>query len=228
MKIKSIEADDSATDQRVAQLEADLVAAHARIAALEQKLPADPVRPQPPEPIPDRDRGVVVTYPQPRIEWPTSDEMRKLYELVCAKWPAVREPTAAGLARFVDAFSYMVSAVSHADRRSPYGSASWIDRAGEWLRAHGRSADVSWPAICAAANTLGFATSPLVGSPVSWDLWAATGEWRLPGSDHWKGLLAGQPWRQPNAPVVGKLEPLPSPVQITGGNEVVGPRSVTW
>lgn len=219
-------------DRRIAALEARVARLESRLAAIELRAPQP--KPTPPPRAEEPSVRIMQTVAPANIAMPTPDEMRRLHDIVTARWPATVASCNAdeALAMFGTAFAYLAANVSHADRRTKYSIGSWCDKA-EWhFQSIGKSGDVRPGSLAAAAAALGFAHTAFTGPPFSWDLWIGEGGHRLPDPKYWRGLLKGVvALKPPIDEAKGQSRyPVAQPT-ISGGDGAVGPvtgRVDTW
>ena len=176
--------DPSLADREIARLEDENAKLRDRVSYLESKLASQAAGST------NMVREVI-----PRVELPTQNEMKQLFQIVSAKWPATiaSKNSDEAFVTFSAALRYLCANVSHSDKRSKYAMSSWIDRAEFFLRSVGIQTDVKPGAIAAAAAALGYQHSSLDGSPTGWDFWFSEGQHNLPGPKQWRGLLKGAP-----------------------------------
>jgi hypothetical protein len=131
------------TNQRIAALEAELAALEAKLAALKGA-----GKPPVPPPQPVKDEGVRVMIIEERTTFvrPTLGELRKLYEIVCSKYPQFRPRSSP--ARFADqdeeeffaGFEWAFERIGHIGRAGAPDTrryvGHWIEETKDWLRLH--------------------------------------------------------------------------------------------
>jgi hypothetical protein len=129
------------TDDRIARLEAQINAAQVELAALKAERPA----PVPPP----RDEGPHVVLIEERTTFvrPTLNELRKLYEIVCSKYPQFtsRAPSSSRWAddearEYFDGFTWAFERLGYIGRSATpdhkHYCDFWSSECRDWLRLH--------------------------------------------------------------------------------------------
>jgi hypothetical protein len=211
------------TDNRIAEIEAKIASAQVELAALKAG-GAAPL----PQPVRGRDEGPRVVLIEDRTTFvrPTLNELRKLYEIVCSKYPQFRPAIVSG--RFADqdaaecfaGFEWSFERLGHIGRLGAPDTRRyvdhWVEEARDWLRlhrpSHGGNIGAGFLAACVAHGDIPY----VVGDKnlgVVWVIGVAPFGGR-PASDAWRAVLKGGNVMAPSQPA-RRFEP-PSPARVYG------------
>jgi hypothetical protein len=187
---------------RLGELEAQAAAITAEIAKLKAATATAP----PPPPRPPRDEGPRIVLLEERTTFvrPTLNELRKLYEIVCSKYPQFtsREPSgsrwAADEAReYFDGFVWSFERLGHIGRTATpdhkHYADFWSSECRDWLRLH-RPAHVGNIGAGFLAAAIAHGDIPYtVGDLDRGIVWAVglTAHGGTKASDAWKRVLDG-------------------------------------
>jgi hypothetical protein len=207
---------------RLAELEAQAATLNIEIAKLRAERP-------PPPPTPPRDGGPRVVLIEERTTFvrPTLNELRKLYEIVCSKYPQFRPRSS--LARFADqdaaecfaGFEWSFERLGNIGRLGAPDTRRyvdhWVAETKDWLRlhrpSHGGNIGAGFLAAVIAHNDIPF----IVGDKdrgVVWAIGVALFGGK-PATDAWRAVLKGDNVLAPSQPVQ-RFAP-PSPARVYGG-----------
>jgi hypothetical protein len=188
------------TDDRISRLEATINAAQVELAALKTGKAAPPTQPA-------KDEGVRIVLLEERTSFvrPTLNELRKLYEIVCSKYPQFtsREPSTSRFAddnarEYFEGFTWAFERLGFARRSIAPDTKHYVDfwssECRDWLRlhrpAHRGNIGAGFLAACVAHNDIPF----IVGNEnegVVWSVGLATFGGKQ-ATDAWRKVLDGQ------------------------------------
>ena len=190
--------------------QSELAELRQRVSALEQRV-AEVCRPaQPTVAAPSREsesQGVRIYHPAdvPAIEMPSDEQLRRLAEVVLAKYPKLgpdlSNPRWADMNRDEWDFGFRASfrRIASLNRTDEFdikrGIRYFVDEAEEWLRLQGMQTDLRWPAYLCALIAQGDISFSIEGPYVGLRL-DGLGRSPLPA---WRAVLDGR-MRAPSPP----------------------------
>jgi hypothetical protein len=209
------------TDDRIAALEAKIASAQVELAALKAG------RPAPVPPSCDEGPRVVLIEERTTFVRPTLNELRKLYEIVCGRFPQFRPRSSP--ARFADqdaeecfaGFEWSFERLGNIGRLGAPDTRRyvdhWVEETKDWLRlhrpAHRGNIGAGFLAAAVAHNDIPFTVGDK-DRGVVWAIGVAPFGGK-PATDVWRAVLKGGNVLAPSQPA-RRMAPL-SPVRIYGG-----------